>query len=101
MISGPRTLINPASLTAYFQSKLEFNVDTVIDHSRSDQALIEYRFGSYRCQAEAAKMAIKRELSQYEVRGWYAPDPCDRATDSGAEDTKKDAWYGREHHDAQ
>ncbi|OIW31825.1 hypothetical protein CONLIGDRAFT_698119 [Coniochaeta ligniaria NRRL 30616] len=78
MISGPSHFVNPPSLLAYFQSKLDFDVDEILEHGSGNRgkSLIEFRFGSYRCQAESAKMALTREMSQHGVEVWFAPDPC-------------------------
>ncbi|KAJ9161882.1 hypothetical protein NKR19_g1794 [Coniochaeta hoffmannii] len=76
MISGPRRLVNPVWLTEYFNSKVLFSVDAIVDMGWGDQGLVEYRFGSYRCQAEAAKMAIERELYDAGVRVWFGRDSC-------------------------
>lgn len=79
LISGPPQLVNPYFLTQYFQSKLEFNIDVIINHQSDDEhrALVEYRFASFRCQAESAKMAISRELWAHTVQVWFWNDPCD------------------------
>ena len=42
-----------------------------------ERALVEYRFGSFRCQAESAKMSLAREFQDQGVRAWFGPDPCD------------------------
>ncbi|KAK0636508.1 hypothetical protein B0T17DRAFT_613229 [Bombardia bombarda] len=113
-ICGDPAFVNPDSLTRYFESKFEFQVDEVFvlgsSGSTSDdttaatatstspgaatvgtgngnntivsrgdgkqQQLVEYRFGSYRCQAEVGKMALRMEFPD-EVRVFFAPDPCD------------------------
>ncbi|EJT75756.1 hypothetical protein GGTG_05686 [Gaeumannomyces tritici R3-111a-1] len=81
LIYGPARFVNFDSLTAYFRSKLEFQIDEVLTLAMSGQGpddgvLLEYRFGSFRCQAEAAKMALTRE-HQDTVRVWFGVDPCD------------------------
>lgn len=75
IISGPRSLVNERSLFSYFASKIEFQVDEVITAAVSaaaamgteERALVEFRFGSYRCQAESARMALSREFKQHGV----------------------------------
>ena len=39
-------------------------------------ATVEYRFGSYRCQAEAAKIALGRERPPEVRRVEFGEDPC-------------------------
>ena len=83
MISGPAALVNPEFLTSYFTSKLEFEVDEIFDRAAmGDRRLVEYRFGSFRCQAEAAKMAVSREMGDLGVQVWFGADPCDTQDDT-------------------
>ncbi|KAH8912262.1 hypothetical protein BR93DRAFT_933304 [Coniochaeta sp. PMI_546] len=85
MIAGPAHVANPVFLTSYFESKLEFDIDEVFDRgSMGDRRLVEYRFGSFRCQAEAAKMAITREFADHGVQVWFGPDPCDVTAETDA-----------------
>ncbi|KAB5532568.1 hypothetical protein GE09DRAFT_1251374 [Coniochaeta sp. 2T2.1] len=78
LIAGPATFADPAFLTSYFKSKFDFEIDEVFDRgSKGDRRLIEYRFGSFRCQAESAKMALGREMEAQGVQVWFGPDPCD------------------------
>ncbi|OIW28724.1 hypothetical protein CONLIGDRAFT_703825, partial [Coniochaeta ligniaria NRRL 30616] len=77
LISGPTRIVNSVALDPFFRSKRVFEVDEVIDHgSQGAWALVEFRFGSYRSQAEAAKMALERELPE-QVRVELGRDPCD------------------------
>ncbi|KAK1771621.1 hypothetical protein QBC33DRAFT_592071 [Phialemonium atrogriseum] len=77
-IAGPAGVVNEPFLTAYFQSKLDFQVDEVLDvGGAAERRVVEYRFGSFRCQAEAARMALAREWSEHDVKVWFGPDPCD------------------------
>jgi hypothetical protein len=80
LIGGDPKFVNPDTLTEYFGTKLQFQVDCIITHSdglKGDKtdAVVEFRFGSFRCQAEAAKMALVREHP--EVRCFFHCDPCD------------------------
>ncbi|KAB5532567.1 hypothetical protein GE09DRAFT_1227751 [Coniochaeta sp. 2T2.1] len=77
MIGGPPNIVNPVALYEFFTSKFVFDIDEVFDHGFDGSwRLVEYRFGSYRCQAETGKMALERELwNQVTVR--FGPDPCD------------------------
>lgn len=73
IISGPRSIVNERSLHNYFASKIQFQVDEVITAVPSmrlgseERALVEFRFGSYRCQAESARMALSREFKEHGV----------------------------------
>ncbi|KAI3395129.1 hypothetical protein diail_1744 [Diaporthe ilicicola] len=79
LIGGPPEFVNPTTLTEYFCTKLQFQIDCIITHNdglKGDtDAVVEYRFGSFRCQAEAAKMALVREHP--DVRCFFHCDPCD------------------------
>ncbi|KAG8167008.1 hypothetical protein KVR01_002697 [Diaporthe batatas] len=80
LIGGDPSFVNPTTLTEYFCTKLQFQIDCIITHSDglngdNTDAVVEYRFGSFRCQAEAAKMALVREHP--EVRCFFHCDPCD------------------------
>lgn len=82
-ISGPPQIVNGHNLTRYFGTKISFDVDMVIEHGGNlERAVVEYRFGSYRCQAETAKMSINTELTGAGVRVWFGEDPC-AAAESG------------------
>ena len=77
MISGPPQYVNPHFLALFFKTKFVFQVDTVIQHGpdKDGEVTIEYRFGSYRCQAQAAKMALGREFGDI-ITTYWGPDPC-------------------------
>ncbi|KAK3323666.1 hypothetical protein B0T19DRAFT_443146 [Cercophora scortea] len=81
LISGPTSIVNEPALRAYFSSKLQYQVDEVVcrgeDTARA-RALVEFRFGSFRCQAEAAWMALNREWKDLGVVVVFGRDPCDR-----------------------
>ncbi|KAK3688344.1 hypothetical protein B0T22DRAFT_511739 [Podospora appendiculata] len=81
LISGPAAFVNESTLRAYFSSKLQYQVDGVVrrghDPARA-RALVEFRFGSFRCQAEAAWMALNREFKDLGVVVVFGRDPCDR-----------------------
>lgn len=88
LISGPSALVNEFALRSYFSGKIQFQVESVqtlnqtthpanaassfgeipaVVAAESQRALIEFRFGSYRCQAESARMALTREFKEYGV----------------------------------
>ncbi|KAK4183406.1 hypothetical protein QBC35DRAFT_543807 [Podospora australis] len=70
LISGPPEVVNEGYLRAYFDQKLIYQIDEILSHGTSpdgSRALVEFRFGSYRCQAEAARMALSREFREWGV----------------------------------
>ncbi|KAK4126633.1 hypothetical protein N657DRAFT_567567 [Parathielavia appendiculata] len=65
LISGPPAIVNQQYLCAYLNTKMVYHVDELIHRGVSDdgsRVLLEFRFGSFRCQAEAARMALMREF---------------------------------------
>lgn len=79
LIAGSPEFVNPRTLTDFFNTKLQFQVDRIITHVRGtpygEDAVVEYRFGSFRCQAQAAKMALTRELPH--IRCFFGMDPLE------------------------
>lgn len=79
LIGGPPSIVNASTLTDFFHTKLEFQIDSIITHVQGsvgvEDAVIEYRFGSFRCQAQAAKMALARELPH--IRCFFGKDPLE------------------------
>jgi hypothetical protein len=54
-----------------------FEIDAVREIRRvGDMMLLEYRFGSYRCQAESARMALLREQPVGLGIVEWGEDPC-------------------------
>jgi hypothetical protein len=77
MLQGAPEFVNERSLTVWFLERFTFEIDKVIERNvTSNLAIVEYRFGSYRCQAEAAKMALAREKSDVVWNLRYGEDPC-------------------------
>lgn len=79
LIGGPPSIVNASTLTDFFHTKLEFQIDSIITHVQGsvgkEDAVVEYRFGSFRCQAQAAKMALARELPH--IRCFFGKDPLE------------------------
>ncbi|KAK4155014.1 hypothetical protein C8A00DRAFT_32193 [Chaetomidium leptoderma] len=80
LVSGPPAIVSRAFLGAYLDTKMVYQLDEVVHHGASDdggRVLLEFRFGSFRCQAEAARMALMREFREAGVVCEYGCDPCD------------------------
>jgi hypothetical protein len=74
LISGPRHLVEPRAMCAYLDTKMVYQLDDIIHLGTSrdgNRILLEYRFGSFRCQAEAARMALMREYRDLGVMCEY------------------------------
>ncbi|KAL1896971.1 hypothetical protein Cpir12675_002551 [Ceratocystis pirilliformis] len=63
VLTGFSEVVNEEFLMQWFSQRFKFEVDKVVPIIDTGVwAKLEFRFGSYRCQAEAAKMAIAREF---------------------------------------
>ncbi|KAL2153430.1 hypothetical protein VTH82DRAFT_4585 [Thermothelomyces myriococcoides] len=75
LISGPPDIVNQGFLFSYLATKMVYQVDEVLCHGQNEdgsRVLLEIRFGSFRCQAEAARMALMREFRDAGVICDYA-----------------------------
>ncbi|KAI1476087.1 hypothetical protein K445DRAFT_14982 [Daldinia sp. EC12] len=89
-IEGPSRIVNERFLHAFFQSKFNYELEAVLTLSSNTwYTRQEWRFGSFRCQAESARQSIAREksrtnLPEAEMRDWkevqvyFGVDPCAR-----------------------
>ncbi|KAI0009627.1 hypothetical protein F4779DRAFT_640347 [Xylariaceae sp. FL0662B] len=87
-IEGPSALVNEHFLVAFFQTKFTFQLETILTLATHGAVTRqEWRFGSFRCQAESARQAITREkeratLTEREQQAWgqvnvyFGVDPC-------------------------
>ncbi|RYP44337.1 hypothetical protein DL768_009196 [Monosporascus sp. mg162] len=87
-IEGPPGLVNAPYLCRFFAARFTFELEDVLTVCRTPQRVRqEWRFGSYRCQAEAARQSIQREkerpdLADAERALWdqvnvhFGVDPC-------------------------
>ena len=80
VISGPPGIVNTQALTRYFNSLFVFQTDEIITLV-AGQAInvLEWRFGSYRCQAQSAWEAIRGNptFRRHGVTVSFDRDPCD------------------------
>ncbi|EFX00748.1 hypothetical protein CMQ_7750 [Grosmannia clavigera kw1407] len=79
LIYGPVEIVNPQSLNDFFSRFFKYEVDCIISHGASrhtpDCVLVEYRFASYRCQAQSAKKWLRSSFPG-SVDVFYGEDPC-------------------------
>ncbi|KAK4239506.1 hypothetical protein C8A03DRAFT_32457 [Achaetomium macrosporum] len=79
-ISGPPDIITEEYLTNYFSRAFVYEIDEIICLVKGGAInVFEWRFGSYRCQAQWAWRNIREDeyLRQRGVRVKFEPDPCD------------------------
>lgn len=65
VFEGPASLVNERRLNEWFSTKFTYQTESVqiLEHKAgSNTNVLEWRFGSYRAQAEAAVIAIRKEL---------------------------------------
>ncbi|KAI0095812.1 hypothetical protein GGR51DRAFT_567631 [Nemania sp. FL0031] len=80
-VRGPASEVRPASLEVYFQSKFHYKLDRVIFRGTKDgREEYEYRFASWKNQAEFAVMSIRCE--KFDIMVWYGVDPCEVVNDN-------------------
>lgn len=78
IITGRANLVNAQTLTVYFRERFQFQVDEVIEIIKAPpRAVVEYRFGSYRCQAEMGKMALDKDRPIGLEKVEFGQDPCE------------------------
>ncbi|OTB01139.1 hypothetical protein M426DRAFT_14713 [Hypoxylon sp. CI-4A] len=80
MIAGDPEVVNREYLDGFFTKKFVYEIDQIVDHGEveGDDGPIhrmEYRFGSWRAQAEFARKALTLELKGF-LLAEYGPDPC-------------------------
>jgi hypothetical protein len=79
-IRGPKDIVNEAYLTNYFSRSFVYEVDEVIWLVEGEAInVLEWRFGSYRCQAQWAWRNMKDDeyLQERGVVISFERDPCD------------------------
>lgn len=78
IITGHVDFVNPTSLFQFFQDRFIFQIDKVEQLVRSgDRAVVEYSFGSYRCQAQMGKMALEKDRPCGFEMVEFGEDPCE------------------------
>lgn len=90
-VSGAKGFVHQDWLLAFFSVKCTYQIDEIITHpGNPERGHVEFRFASYRCQAEAAWNALERAF-EADVPGspivkWWGVDPCDLSASTRAVD---------------
>ncbi|KAI0872080.1 hypothetical protein GGS24DRAFT_503117 [Hypoxylon argillaceum] len=76
-VRGLAEHVRPGSLELYFKTRFCYNLDRIIFRGSYEYGVeeYEYRFASWKNQAEFAVMALTRERPAIKV--WYGTDPCE------------------------
>ncbi|KAJ4314159.1 hypothetical protein N0V84_009043 [Fusarium piperis] len=83
IVTGKTSFVNPESLTEFFKSRFVFEVDEIIElinqgnRHKGGRSVIEYKFGSFRCQAQMGKMALEKDRPEGFEKVDFGPDPCE------------------------
>ncbi|KAI1135354.1 hypothetical protein F5Y05DRAFT_416341 [Hypoxylon sp. FL0543] len=80
-IAGDPQVANLDFLDSFFSKKFVYEIDKIIDYGTIELeggpvSRLEYRFGSWRCQASSARQALMCELSGF-IWTAYGEDPCE------------------------
>lgn len=85
IITGDSKFVNEATLTKYFEARFVFQIDEVLQLiSNKTRAVVEYRFGSYRCQAQMGKMSLEKDRPVGFEKVEFGEDPCETGIEDAA-----------------
>lgn len=78
IVTGHQSFVNQTTLTAYFEQKFEFQLDEVKELlSGGGRAVVEFKFGSYRCQSQMGKMSLEMDKPGGFEKAEFGEDPCE------------------------
>ncbi|KAJ4155904.1 hypothetical protein LMH87_001127 [Akanthomyces muscarius] len=78
IVTGQASFVNEATLTEYFGQRFVFQVDEVRELLRGGgRAVVEFRFGSYRCQSQMGKISLEKDRPVGFEKAEFGEDPCE------------------------
>ncbi|KAL7921879.1 hypothetical protein ACQKWADRAFT_327437 [Trichoderma austrokoningii] len=78
IITGHADFVNEATLTKFFKDRFIFQLDQVTHLiSAGERSVIEFRFGSYRCQSQMGKMSLEKDRPYGLEKVEFGDDPCE------------------------
>ncbi|UKZ54482.1 hypothetical protein TrVGV298_008290 [Trichoderma virens] len=78
IITGHADFVNEASLTKFFKDRFIFQVDEVVELIKAGgRAVVEFKFGSYRCQSQMGKMSLEKDRPAGFEKVEFGDDPCE------------------------
>lgn len=78
IVTGQAHFVNERTLTAYFDERFTFQVDEVRELIRGGgRAVVEFRFGSFRCQAQMGKISLEKDRPVGFEKVEFGEDPCE------------------------
>ncbi|EHK49287.1 hypothetical protein TRIATDRAFT_49252 [Trichoderma atroviride IMI 206040] len=78
IITGHADFVNEAALTKFFKDRFIFQLDEVTELIRAGgRAVMEFKFGSYRCQSQMGKMSLEKDRPRGLEKVEFGDDPCE------------------------
>jgi hypothetical protein len=78
IITGHADFVNEASLTKFFKDRFIFQIDEVVELIKAGgRAVVEFKFGSYRCQSQMGKMSLEKDRPIGLEKIEFGDDPCE------------------------
>ncbi|KAG6063116.1 hypothetical protein E4U32_001628 [Claviceps aff. humidiphila group G2b] len=78
IITGQADFVNTSTLTAFFQARFQFQIDDAANLMiHKGRAVVEYKFGSYRCQAQMGMKSLLLDQPAGLEMVEYGADPCE------------------------
>ncbi|KPM37175.1 hypothetical protein AK830_g9376 [Neonectria ditissima] len=78
IVTGHARFVNEKSLREFFNARFIFQTDEITTLIvAGDRAVVEYKFGSYRCQAQMGKMALEKDRPEELEKVEFGKDPCE------------------------
>ncbi|KAG6114556.1 hypothetical protein E4U14_001362 [Claviceps sp. LM454 group G7] len=78
IITGRADFVNTSTLTAFFQARFQFQIDDAANLMiHKGRAVVEYKFGSYRCQAQMGMKSLLLDQPAGLEMVEYGADPCE------------------------
>lgn len=78
IITGLAEFVNEASLLKFFKDRFIFQLDEVTQLiTAGGRAVIEFKFGSYRCQSQMGKMSLEKDRPYGLKKVEFGDDPCE------------------------
>ncbi|PTB43682.1 uncharacterized protein TrAFT101_002236 [Trichoderma asperellum] len=78
IITGHAEFVNEATLTKFFKDRFIFQLDEVTELIKAGgRAVMEFKFGSYRCQSQMGKMSLEKDRPRGLEKVEFGDDPCE------------------------
>lgn len=81
IITGLSNFVNEKCLMEWFGARFKFEVDEVVPlittTAAGGRSVVEFRFGSYRCQGQMGKIALEKDRPEWLEHVEFGDDPCE------------------------